>query len=144
MRFDGTWLKCDDGVVRPLLAAEMLAEDGTWRSLLMLIDTGADRTVLSADVWDALGMKAYVEGSQLGGMGGVVSAVRFRTQLRLERDDGQLVTFRAEFAACLDDKLLDMSVLGRDIIEMFVLIADRKNDSLALLGGNHSYSIQQT
>ena len=53
-----------------------------------------------------------------------------------------MVIFRVEVAACADDQLLDMSVLGRDIIDMFTLIADRESDVLTLLGGNHSYSIQ--
>lgn len=144
MRFDGLWERCEDRVVRPLLSAEILSEGGAWLSVAMLIDTGADRTVLSADVWKSLNMQPFETGIQLGGVGGSVDAVRVQTTLRLERSDGQLVTFRVEVAACLDAALLDMSVLGRDIIEMFTLVADRKGSVLALLGGIHSYSIQPT
>ncbi|MEO8497727.1 MAG: hypothetical protein ABI614_21890 [Planctomycetota bacterium] len=108
----------------------------------MLVDTGADRTVLSTNVLKAIEPHDYEEGFQLGGVGGTVDAVRLKTTLRLARSDGQFVTFRIEVAACLDEAILDMSVLGRDIIEMFALIADREHDVLALLGGNHTYSIQ--
>ena len=144
MRFDGLWERCEDGVVRPLLSAEILSESGDWHSVAMLIDTGADRSVLSADVWKALNMQPYETQIQIGGVGGFAEAVRVRTKLRLERNDGQLVTFRVEVAACLDAGLLDMSVLGRDIIDMFALVADREGEVLTLLGGNHSYSIQST
>ena len=34
-----------------------------------------------------------------------------------------------------------MSVLGRDILELFVLIADLNRDSLGLLRGRHGYEI---
>jgi hypothetical protein len=34
-----------------------------------------------------------------------------------------------------------MSILGRDILNLFALIADRKQNVLALLTGQHNYSI---
>jgi predicted aspartyl protease len=141
MRFDGLWERCEDGVVRPLLSAEVLSECDSWHSVAMLIDTGADRTVLSADVWKALNMEPHETEVQIGGVGGFAEAVRVRTKLRLERSDGKLVTFRVEIAACLNAAVLDMSVLGRDIIDMFTLVADREGGVLTLLGGNHHYSI---
>lgn len=142
MRFDGHWARCEDGVVRPLLRVDILCNSEKWHSFRMLIDTGADRTVLSADAWRAVDTQADDGGFQIEGVGGAVSAVRLPVTLRLKRSDGQPVTFRAEVAACREDAVLDMSVLGRDIIDMFTLIADRESDVLALLGGNHSYSIQ--
>ena len=142
MRFDGMWEACNDGVVRPLLLAEIQAQSGEWHGFEMLVDTGADRTVLSADVWKSLGLETSEPETKLGGIGGLVEAVRLRVKLAFARDGGQMVIFRAEVAACVDDKLLDMSVLGRDIVEMFTLVADRRGNLLTLLGGNHSYSIQ--
>jgi hypothetical protein len=108
----------------------------------MLVDTGADRTVLSADAWRAIDTQAEDEGYQIEGVGGAVNAVRLPITLRLRRSDGQPVTFHAEVAACREDAVLDMSVLGRDIIDLFALVADREGGVLTLLGGNHSYSIQ--
>lgn len=35
-----------------------------------------------------------------------------------------------------------MSVLGRDILELFALIADRSANVLAMLRGKHRYAIQ--
>jgi hypothetical protein len=144
MRFDGGWEVCKDGTVRPLLLAEIHAASGEWHGFEMLVDTGADRTVLSANVWKSLDPETSQPETKLAGIGGHVDAVRLRVKLALTRDDGQMVIFRTEVAACVDDELLDMSVLGRDIIDMFTLIADREGDVLALLGGNHSYSIQSS
>jgi hypothetical protein len=35
-----------------------------------------------------------------------------------------------------------MSVLGRDILDMFALIIDRRADVIALIGDRHDYTIQ--
>ena len=53
MRFNGEWLQCDDGIIRPVIRAEILTGDGGWRVFELLIDTGADRTVISANVTES-------------------------------------------------------------------------------------------
>jgi hypothetical protein len=35
-----------------------------------------------------------------------------------------------------------MSVLGRDILNLFAVIVDRPSDRICLVGGNHRYVIQ--
>ena len=42
-----------------------------------------------------------------------------------------------------DGEALDMSVLGRDILDMFSLIVDRRAGVVAILGGQHYYLVQQ-
>ena len=54
MRINGEWFECDDGIVRPVIRGEALAADGTWLRVFFLVDTGADQTVISADVLDLL------------------------------------------------------------------------------------------
>ena len=142
MRFDGEWLECDDGIVRPVMRAEILAGDGTWRSVELLVDTGADRTVISANVLEALNLDATEPRDRIGGVGGLVDSVNVRTQIRLTRDDGQQVIFRGDYVACTDHEALDMSVLGRDLLEMFAVIVDRRADFVAVVGGQHRYTIQ--
>ncbi len=44
-----------------------------------------------------------------------------------------------EFLA--DEEALDLSVLGRDISNVFCLIVDRPRDLVCLLGAGHQYSI---
>lgn len=36
MRFDGLWLPCDDGAIRPLFRGEILANDGKWHDFELL------------------------------------------------------------------------------------------------------------
>ena len=58
MRIDGAWRLCDDGFVRPVISAELLAADGSWVQAPLLADTAADRTVLSADIGRQLNLTA--------------------------------------------------------------------------------------
>jgi hypothetical protein len=141
MRFNGEWLQCDDGVVRPVLRAEILAGANDWRRVELLIDTGADRTVLSAHVLAMLMLPHAPVGDRLAGAGGLIDTVAVRTQLSILRDDGIPVTLRGNYAACTQLAALDMSVLGRDILDMFTLIVDRPGNQIALIGGEHHYSI---
>lgn len=59
----------------------------------------------------------------------------------MAREDGQKATSRGQYAACTEHEDVDMSVLGRDILEMFVLIVDRRADVVAILGCPHYYTI---
>ena len=107
----------------------------------MLIDTGADRTVISANVLESLNGQTTVAQDKIGGVGGLVNSVLVDTQIRLSREDGQKATFRSQYAACTEHEDLDMSVLGRDILEMFALIVDRRADVIAIIRGQHYYTI---
>ncbi len=142
MRFSGEWLQCDDGFIRPVIRAEILTRGGHWRAFELLVDTGADRTVISANVLDALDVATTAPQDRIGGIGGLIDSVLINTQIRLSRDDGQKTVFRGEYAACTDVETLDMSVLGRDILQMFALIVDRRSDVVIIIGGQHSYTIQ--
>jgi predicted aspartyl protease len=143
MRFDGEWLECDDGIIRPVMRAEILAGDGTWRSVELLVDTGADRTVISANVLEALNLRAAEPRDRIGGVGGLVDSVNVRTQIMLTRNDGQKATFRGDYVACTEVEALDMTVLGRDLLDMFAVIVDRRADVVALIGGQHSYTVHR-
>lgn len=135
------WLLCDDDIVRPVLRAEVLASNNRWEPAEFLLDTGADRTVLSANILAALGPMPRDDNDRISGVGGIIETVVVRTQIRLTRDEGNKIIFRGAFAACTDPELLDMSVLGRDILDLFTLIVDRKTDFIGLLRGQHDYKI---
>ena len=139
MRFNGEWLQCDDEVVRPIIRAEILAGDGAWRSFELLVDTGADRTVISANVLESLNLDATESFAQISSVGGLVNSVTVVTHIRLTRDDGLQANFRGAYAACTDQDALDVSVLGRDILDMFALILDRRADVVAIIAGNHRH-----
>jgi hypothetical protein len=51
--------------------------------------------------------------------------------------------FKGRFAAFTDPKALDMSVLGRDITNLFAVIVDRPQDLVCLLGQRQHYRIQE-
>jgi hypothetical protein len=142
MRFDGDWLQCDDGVVRPIIRAEIHAGQDRWHSLELIIDTGADRTLLSAAVATELQVATKPCLDRIGGVGGLIESVLVETVIRLTTDKGALIQFRGQFAGCTDPQILDISVLGRDVLDMFALIVDRPGSALAVIGGNHRYSIQ--
>jgi predicted aspartyl protease len=141
MRFDGEWLQCDDGIVRPILRAEVFADDGRWRAAEFLVDTGADCTVFSADLMASLGVHSTDDGGEIRGVGGIVSTAIVATQIRLTREDDTKVVLRGQFTGCYDINALDMSVLGRDVMQLFAVIVDRPANRVCLLGAGHSYSI---
>jgi hypothetical protein len=47
-----------------------------------------------------------------------------------------------EYAAFTQLESLDMSVLGRDIMDMFAVIADRSDDVVAFIREPHRYRIE--
>ena len=125
MRFNGQWRRCDDGMVRPVIRGEILASDGSRHATEFLVDTGADRTVISADALKRLKLPLRDSDERIGGIGGLAESVTIAARLRLRRDDDEWVTFRGEYAACMNYEILDMSVLGRDILNLFAVIVHR-------------------
>ncbi len=91
MRIDGEWFVGDDGIARPVIRGEILAADASWVGAPFLLDTGADRTVLSAAILRLLGLSAEASPDRIGGLGGMVSSVAVETSIRLTRDEGRPV-----------------------------------------------------
>lgn len=142
MLISGLWHLCDDGMVRPVTRAEILTGDGSWSKARFLVDTGADRTVFSADILDALHLQPIDSPDRLSGVGGMADSVVVETRIRFTHEDEGKAVFIGQFAGFIDPEALDMSVLGRDIINLFALIVDRRADTVCLLGQNHSYTIE--
>jgi|SRR5208282_2421158 len=143
MLCQGEWLLCDDGIVRPIMRARILGGDGTWQDIEFLLDTGADRTVIAASVLDLLNLQHVRPKDRIGGVGGLADSVDVTTRICLQQDDGQWITVRGAYAACLQPEALDMSVLGRDVLNFFAVIVDRAADRVLLLHGADSYAIQR-
>jgi hypothetical protein len=57
MLIRGRWTLCDDDIVRPVIEGELLASDGSWLPVELLVDVGADRTVCTAGVLARTGMR---------------------------------------------------------------------------------------
>ena len=109
MLIPGLWHLCDDGVARPIMLAEILDVRGRWVDVPLLVDTGADRTVLSNSVRDILGHTSAT-GKVLGGVGGETASELIETQIRLSRNDGGKATFQGEYAAFVQDEALDRRI----------------------------------
>jgi predicted aspartyl protease len=72
MLFAGNWFTASNGVTCPLIDARVTAADGSRVDESFLIDTGADRTVLTAELLRTLGFHpgASAPASTLSGLGG--------------------------------------------------------------------------
>ena len=143
MRINDEWFLFGDGIERPVVRGEVLANDGSWVQAPFLVDTGADRTVLSAAILTALGLQSIVARDRLGGLGGIVDSVIVETQVRLTREEAGKVVFRGHYAAVTELESLDISVLGRDITGFFAVIVDRPDNVVCLVGQQHQYAIAQ-
>ena len=141
MLINGEWYLCGDGLRRPVIRGEILAQDGSWTPAFFLADTGADRTVISGAVLATLGL-AVVGTERLGGVGGIAQSVIVETQIRLTRENGGKVLFHGKFAAFYDLEALDMSVLGRDVTGLFAMIVDCPDDVVCLVGPGHQYAVR--
>jgi Aspartyl protease len=143
MRLDGQWLLCDDGVMRPVISGEILAGNSFWEKIEFLLDTGADRTVLSAVTLAKLNLQPVAMQEGISGLGGMADAVSVPTQIRLTHEAAGKVVFRGQYAAVTELEALDISILGRDITDVFAIIVDRFHDVVCLLEQRHRYSIEQ-
>ncbi len=141
MLISGMWHACDDGVLRPVMLAEVQAPDGSWIKTPLLVDTGADRTVLSADILTALRFPHTIAEDRIGGIGGVVHTVLVETRMRLSRENDGRVIFRGQYAAVTEAATRDMSVLGRDITNLFATLIDWPQRAVYLIGQRHQYTI---
>lgn len=145
MRVVGRWLQCDDDVIRPTVRAVVQDREARPYPDDFLIDSGSDRTVLSADLLRQLG----VPGGQpshndaLLGIGGGTSFVLLNTQIEFVTDDGRSALVRGEFAAFTDSHALELSILGRDVLDNFDVIISRRRDEVLLLAPNQTYHVSQ-
>lgn len=144
MLIRGQWLLGADGVTRPVIAGEIQAANGSWLKAPFLVDTAADRTVFTAAVLQDLGLQPVSSLDQLRGVGGTAASVVVLTAIRLLREDGMEIVFRGQCAAVTELETLDLSVLGRDITNLFALIVDRPGDTVCLLGQRHRYTIEHS
>jgi hypothetical protein len=145
MRIVGEWQAGEDGVTRPVLQASVRALDGTLEPDVFLIDSGADRTVFSANLLRRLGfpMTPAPGSSILLGISGVCESVVVKTVVELTRDDRGVVHMRGDCAAFIDSSASNLSILGRDILNLFDVILSRRRGEVVLLAPNHQYRVEQ-
>lgn len=145
MRIVGEWFTCTDGVSRPTLFGRVRAGAGPFFDERFLIDTGADRTVFSAELLSRLDASiptSPIDGV-LAGIGGIQSSVLLQAELQFDHDSG-IAVIRGEYAAFTDVAATDLSVLGRDVLNLFDVIASRRCSEILLLAAPHSYVVSSS
>lgn len=144
MLITGKWTTDDDGVTRPFVHAKISGADSEIADDF-LIDSGADRTVLSAALIGQLRLPAgsTPPGLTLSGIGGTSDFVLVTTAIEFVRDDGGRVRIHGEVAGFTDPAATDLSVLGRDVLDHFDLIISRRRNEVLLLAPRHHYRIEE-
>ena len=134
MLLPGYWRVCDNGVLRPVFRGRIVSAGGfsLWSSSLWTPEPIGrccpPPSLISSDC------QAFRPTTTLGGVGGVSATVLVATAIHLPRAGGGDAVFRGQFAAFTAPEALDMSVLGRDVTNLFTLIVDRPRDVVCLLG----------
>jgi hypothetical protein len=117
--------------------------EGPTVDTIFLVDSGADRTVFSADILRRLGgpTTPAPSGVSLEGIGGTQAHLQVQATLSLPRSDGGIASMQEDFAAFIDPKATDYSILGRDVLDHFDVIISRRRDELFLLAPPSRYEI---
>lgn len=124
-----------------MIRAEVRAGDQSWLKVDFLVDTGADRTVLSGEILEVLELDAAEAEQQLSGVGGQAHTVTVATTIRFNYGENLKAPFHGTFSAFTQYESLEMSVLGRDIMDYFALIVDREGDNVCLVRRPHTYTV---
>jgi hypothetical protein len=126
-----------------MIGAYLLRDDGTWLDEPFLIDSGADRTTISLETLLKLGVQTFTPVGHPGfvGVGGSPNFQLFRTTLRLLASNGDKFQFASEFVSIMDPGALQISLLGRDILDQCDVIFSRRNNEILLINDSDRYSI---
>ena len=141
----GEWRICDDGVARPAVQALVGGVTGPQFAEYFLVDSSADRSVLSAELLKRLGVSSTAPPPDLifQGIGGSSDFVLVDIVLEFASQNGAPARFRGQFAAFTDPTATDLSILGRDVLNHFDVILSRRNNEVLLLAPNHRYRVER-
>jgi Aspartyl protease len=143
MRIFGEWRELDDGVTRPMVRAHVAGSGAILASEYFLVDTGADRSTFSAALLDSLQIQTSPPppGLSLVGIGGAGAYVLVETAIIFRHDGGGPVRMRGIYAAFTDPRAIDMSILGRDVLDYFDVIVSKPRNEVLLLSQSHQYRV---
>jgi hypothetical protein len=136
----GEWRICDDGVARPAVLVLVRSTTGTSLATHFLVDSCADRSVLSAELRERLGASSSPPPPDtiFQGVGGPTDFVTVEIVLEFASQDGTPARARGQFASFTDPAATDLSLLGRDVLNHLGVILRRRNNQVLLLGPNHT------
>ncbi len=135
MRLEGRWLAGADGVERPVFDGLLAAPGGVQVAVALLIDTGADLTVLAPAVAEQLVgiVQPTPTETVVGGVGGTQQVYELAVDLLLPTTTGQRARIRGPLPILLEPGSLELSVIGRNLLDQFTLIYSRPHHMLLLL-----------
>jgi hypothetical protein len=93
-------------------------------------------------IWE-LGLEPGEAPEQLEGVGGSFRSVTVETRLRIPRSEGGYTFINATLAAATEPDTLSMSVLGRDLLNLFAVIIDKNANRVCLLYPSDRYTINE-
>jgi hypothetical protein len=142
MIVSGRWGECDDGFVRPLLTGFAFNSDDVLVPITFIIDTGADRTLLTAEVFAKLKLPPIGSRDRFSGVGGLQDIVQVQTKIGFRADNGHYLIYKSQYCCVTTSGTTDMPLLGRDLLDIFAVIVDRPGDRVCLLTEDHPYQVE--
>jgi len=133
-----------NGIYRPYILAFVQSNKGEWVQYPFLIDTGADETFLPYEtVQDLdLDLTGIEVKDDVGGIGAQnVPYFKFKSGLKIIYGDSVRI-FKGEINVFLDPHASDVPLLGRDVLDNFVVIFDRIKERILLLDEEEEYLIK--
>ncbi len=123
---------------RPFVDALLRFPSGAFGAARLLIDTGADRTIIHPGEYLRLGLGFgdfgdFPQDSAFG-IGGEAAYRRVPVQILLEHETGRFdrIRLRALIARPTPSTRRLPSLLGRDALDLYVLTMDRRGDRVLL------------
>jgi len=144
MIFRGRY-KDEAGTFRPYIMAEVLSPVNEWVMVDFVADTGADETFLDFTFIKKFDIdtKGIDVKDDVGGVGGSgVPYFQINSALKLISSGGTKI-FKGKINVFLDPHSSEMPLLGRDILDNFVVIFDRKQNSILLLDEEEQFKYSE-
>jgi len=143
MIFHGRY-RYNKGAYRPFITLYISSDQRVWKKQSFLLDSGADETFLHFRSIKLLGIDTSAlqirdDASGIGGTG--IPYIQHPIKLRLETSEGEFKIFGGPVNIFLDPNATRMPVLGRDALDHFTVIFDRKRNSILLLDEPDDYQL---
>lgn len=144
MIFRGRY-RYNQGAYRPFITAYVRSQSGQWVKHSFLVDSGADETFLpyrSVEILEMETARVQIR-DDVGGVGGYgLPYFRFPTEIKFVSTEGMKL-FGGEVNVFLDPHATDVPLLGRDVLDTFVVVFDRKKDQVLLLDDHDDYRLER-
>lgn len=123
----------------------MLSPSGAWIGIPFLVNSGADATFLDYSCVDYLGIdvSSLPIRDDAGGVSSQLSYYELSVQLRLEGEAGAAKVFSGSIGILTDPAASDTPILGRDVLDHFAAIFDRRRDLVLLIAEPDDYQVVQ-